>query len=369
MKILEIVGEINGGGVGAVVLNYLKHMDMSQIECDILAFRIEEVSNQLYEEEFRKLNVKVIFFDHRNCGYKEHFKEYDELLKHQNYDIVHCHFGIWSTPYLALAKKNKVGVRIAHSHIAKEEYSGLKRVILNCMKPILNFCVTDRFACGEAAGRYLWGKKKFYIMNNAIDLEDYKFSMDDRKEYRKKLCVDDDCILLGHVGRFCYQKNQEYLIDIARVLKQDKFNFKMILVGNGEDYNLINNRIKKNKLDDFVYTLGNRNDVSKLMHAMDIFLLPSRYEGLPVVAIEAQTAGLKCILSDDITEEVQILENVVSIKTENNINQWINEIEEFSLTSTYKRERCYVEIRSYGYDINCEGEKLRKVYSHLMQRK
>lgn len=367
MKILQIVGEINGGGVGAVVLSYLSHMNLTNIKCDVIAFRIKDRQHQLLENEFRDIGCNVIYMDHRNTGYVKHFRAFRRILEMGRYDAVHCHFGIWSTPYLLEAANLGIKIRIAHSHVANDEYGRIKQTLLNLTKPLLNCCVTDRMACGYDAGKYLWNNKKFVVLNNAIEIEKFQYNEALRKEYRSKFKIDEHSVVLGNVGRFSYQKNQWFLVHLYENLKKYSDNIKLILIGEGEEYKEIECYVKKKKLEESILLLGLRKDVAALFQMIDVFLLPSRYEGLPVVAIEAQCAGVPCVLSDKITKEVVIRKNLMMlpIEPENEcIETWGKKIVELVVNNSVydDRKRSGDEVRIAGYDIHAEAEKLRQFY-------
>ncbi|GHN40574.1 glycosyltransferase [Lactobacillus delbrueckii] len=361
IKVLEIVGTIDGGGVGSVVYNYLLHMDKSGLDIDILAFRNEKNKigePQFFENKFKDIGVNVIYIDHRNQGYKEHFKKYNSIIKSGKYDIVHCHFGIWSTPYLYIAKKNKVKVRIAHSHVAVPEYKGIKGVLLEHSRRLLNYVTTDRFACGEEAGKYLWKNKKFIVMNNAIDISKLKFDENKRKSVRHELGIRKNQICIGNIGRFCYQKNQSFCIDVLNDLRG--ISFSAVFVGDGEDVGKIKQKSKSCGLDNKIKFLGLRNDVPDLLQAIDILIMPSRYEGLPVVAVEAQTSGIPVIFSDHIASESKILSESTFLPIDN-IKAWTQEIKKLGNMKINRRDAWRSSVKS-GYDIDIQARWLKSYY-------
>lgn len=364
MKVLHIVGEINGGGVGSVVLNYMSHIDKKDMEVQILAFESSAKKEQLLQSEFEKNGCKVIYVKHRNQGYIKHFRQLKKLIRKEKYDIIHCHFGIWSAPYLFIAMLTGVKVRIAHSHVTMTSYSTRKQAILKLFYPLLQYAVTDKFACGRDAGRYLWGNNSdFYIMKNAIETEKFKFDMETRKICRKKLGIGEDTIVIGHVGRFCHQKNQEFIVEIADKMTRSYHNLLFVLVGDGEKVDYINEIIREKNLCDSFMLLGLRNDVNQLFQAFDVFILPSRYEGFPVVAVEAQTSGLHTILSDKITREVDLLSSTTYLGIEDGTDSWIHEIEKVIHKEVeINRSTCAEIIKNAGYDITDESEQLKQYY-------
>ena len=364
MKILHIVGEIDGGGVGSVVLNYMSHIDKKNMEVHILAFENSTKKEQLLQPKFEENGCKVIYIEHRNKGYIQHFRILKDLIQKEKYDVIHCHFGIWSAPYLFIALFSGVNVRIAHSHVTMSSYSPSKEKILKLFYPLLWFTVTDKFSCGRDAGRYLWGENNdFYIMKNAIETEEFKYDMETREICRRKLGIGEDTVVIGHVGRFCYQKNQEFIVDIAERMTKNYHNLLFVLVGDGEKFDYINEVIRERNLCDSFMLLGLRNDVNQLLQAFDVFILPSRYEGFPVVAVEAQTSGLHTILSDKITREVALLDSTACLDIESGTEPWVQEIEKVLHKEVeINRPSCAEIIKSAGYDITEESKKLKQYY-------
>lgn len=369
MNILEIIGELNGGGVGSVVYNYLSHMQLSDFNIDLLIFDSDSKDESKEIEKFVALGCNIIIISHRNRGYKKHFADFKTIIDKNKYDIIHCHMGIWSAPYLLISKIKGVPVRIAHSHIANEEYAGVKKILLKLFKPILRFSVTDKFACGIDAGKFLWGSLDgVYIMNNAVDVESFEFSKGKRDMIRNQLSIADDVYLIGHVGRFCYQKNQEFIIDIAQNI--DKYHKKCIfvLIGTGENLASVQRIIHEKKLEEKFLLLGYRNDVSAQMNAMDCFVLPSRYEGLPVVAIEAQANGLPILLSNKISSETKILEESKFLSINGNASEWCSYISKLSTPTWDRRIVAKAAIKKAGFDINLESQKLYCFYKGKNKR-
>ncbi|MDO5344495.1 MAG: glycosyltransferase [Lachnospiraceae bacterium] len=370
LRILQIIGEINGGGVGAVVYNYLSHMNRRDMQIDILAFGIDGVEEQLQESKFRDLGCRVFFLPHRNKGYRRHFSEYRRLIRDGRYDIVHCHFELWSAPYLAIARTEGVGVRIAHCHIAASEYAGMKARLLRLMRPMLSWGTTDRFACGKDAGRYLWKDKDFYVMNNAVDAEAFRYDRKIREKKRRELQLSDNTILVGCVGRLSEQKNPRYTLEIAEALARNQVNYKLIMIGNGELYDEVEQLIKSKHLQKYVSLMGLRQDVNEWMQAMDVFILPSRYEGLPIVGIEAQASGLFTLLSENVTPEVKLLSSVRVLSIQQDAGLWAEQIiKGYRLNAEADREKSIHDVVRAGFEINSESEKLRNYYWSLCSKR
>ena len=363
MRILMLAPGIDGGGVGKIVYDYVSHMNKDDIEIDILSFYESDRKKPFLHDAFLKLGCNVFYIEHRNKGLKNHFDEYRKVLKNGHYDIIHCHAGDWSFPYLYYAKKIGIPVRIAHSHITKNEYKGIKKILVSFLRLMLPSITTNRYACGIEAGKHLWGKKSFTIMNNAVDCSTFMFSENRRNRIRCELHISDNTIVLLHIARFCYQKNNEFVVDIANELKNKKQDFKVLCVGTGENLERVKAKVSKSGLTDCYEFLGLREDVPELMMASDIAVLPSRFEGLPIVSIEAQASGIPILMSDKISDEAKILDSAEFLDIDHGCQNWVERIIE--ITSNYKlidRVSACSIVKNAGYDISDESARLKGNY-------
>ena len=262
----------------------------------------------------------------------KYLKALEELFRKKHYRIVHSNVNTLSVFSLYAAKKAGVPVRISHSHSTSNPKEWKRNIIKNILRPFSKKYATDYFACSELAGRYLFGDKTFdqgkvKIIHNAIDLDKFKFDPDARKKLRKELGIDDKTIVIGHVGRFVQTKNHHFLVYAFKKYHNKNPNTKLLLIGTGPLEEKIKAQVKKHNLEDSVLFLGQRNDTNKLYSVMDIFCLPSLYEGLPVAGIEAQAAGLPCVYSDKVTIEADAANNTyyASIK---NIYSYLQTLEQ-----------------------------------------
>ena len=236
------------------------------------------------------------------------------------------------------------------------------------LRPFSKVYVTDYMCCSELAGRWLFGDKaydsgKVYLLNNAIDLDKFKYNKSLRKEKRKELGISDDTLVIGHIGRFVAQKNHTFLIDIFNELHKKNPSSLLLLVGQGPLMEEIKNKVKELKLNDSVRFLGQRNDVNELYQAFDVFCLPSLYEGLPVVGVEAQASGLLCILSNAMTKETKVLDITKFMSLNNTPREWADSI--LDDVKRYKIIDSSKEMRSKNFYIKEEAKKLEKYYLNL----
>ena len=279
--VAHIMGKWNGGGVESVVMNYYRNIDRNRIQFHFLC---DEDSTDIPYEEIEKLGGKVIVIPPYQKLFK-YQKELYRIFKENNYKIIHSHINALSVFPLRIAKKAGVPIRIAHSHSTSNKKEWKKNILKMILRPFSKLYANNYFACTEYAGKWLFGKKvverkELNVINNAIDLKKFEFNENTREDLRKELGIKEDVLVIGHVGRFMKQKNHEFFIDVfEKAIKQDD-NIYLILVGQGPLEDKIKEMAKEKGIEDKILFLGQRNDVNKLYQAMDIFVLPSLYEGL-----------------------------------------------------------------------------------------
>lgn len=364
IRVAHIIGKWLGGGVEAVVMNYYRHIDRSKVQFDFLC---DEDSTNIPYEEIEQLGGRVILIP----PYQKVFKYQKELIrifKKNNYKIVHSHINTLSVFPLRAAKKAGVKVRIAHSHSTTNKKEWKKNLLKQVLRPFSKAYATDYMCCSELAGRWLFGDKAYdsgqvYLLNNAIDLDKFKYNESLRKEKRKELGISDDTLVIGHIGRFVAQKNHTFLIDIFNEVHKKNNNSILLLAGQGPLMEEIKNKVKELKLNDSVRFLGQRNDVNELYQAFDVFCLPSLYEGLPVVGVEAQASGLLCILSNAMTKETKVFDITKFISLNNTPKDWADSI--LDDVKKYKRIDTSKEMTSKNFNIKEEAKKLEKYYLNL----
>lgn len=323
IRVLNIVPNMRAAGIETFIMNVYRNIDKNKVQFDFL---VHSAKREFYDDEIEKLGGKIYrlsFKDNKNI-----FKYISDLnnffKKHKEYTIVHGHMQSMMPLYLFIAKINGVKTRIAHSHNGNYEKT-LKGFILHLFSRIAKYFSTNNFACSDVAGKYLFGKSKYDIVYNAIDINKFIFNSKIRAEVRKKMNVENK-IIIGHIGRFELQKNHHYLLKIMDKLKEHK-NIVLWLIGEGKLEKDIKKYVVEKCLEDQIKFLGLRNDVNELYQAMDLFVLPSLYEGLPVVGIESRISGLNCIFSNEITSELKKNSHVEYIGiSKNDLNKWYDTI-------------------------------------------
>lgn len=367
IRVAHIIGKWIGGGVEAVVMNYYRNIDRSKIQFD---FFCDEDSTDIPFNEIQALGGKVILIP----PYQNIFK-YNKILKIElekgEYKIIHSHINALSVFPLRIAKKSGIQIRIAHSHSTTNNIEWKKNIIKSLLKPFSKIYATDFFACTEHAGKWLFGKSaykknKIFILNNAIDIKNYKFDSEKRKQFRERNNINSDTFVIGHAGRFVTQKNHEFLIDIFDKFYKKNKNSLLILVGQGPLQGKIKEKINNLKLEDKVLFLNQRNDLNELYSAFDLFLFPSLYEGLGMVIIEAQTSGCPCLVSTEVPRDVKLTDLVKFEDLNSNVDIWSYDI--MSLKKDSDREKYEKIMSKTQYNIITEAKKLENKYIELEEK-
>ena len=347
---------IDGGGVGKIIYTYVKYIDRTRFNVDVASLNSENGNVPFYYEDFKKICNNVYLLDKKN--YFKRFGQWRSILKSKKYDIVHVHLEEASSLYLLLALIYKVPVRIAHCHITTIpdlfSFKGFKRLLL----PLLYCVTTHKYSCGIEAGKRLWGKRDFVVMTNAIECEKFRFNQETRTLIREKLGIEDNVFVLGTVGRLHTQKNPFFIVDILGSLYKQNHKVQLIWAGDGPMRSEIEDVISAKGLSDNVHLLGNRPDIGSLLMAMDVFILPSLYEGLPIVGVEAQASGIPCLFSDKITDEIRLSDNCIFLPI-NNPHEWAIYIGKMK---RHTDQRVDEKISSTIYNISNAVKKLQNEY-------
>lgn len=360
VRVLQVFGIMNRGGAETMIMNLYRNIDRNKVQFD---FVVHHNVQGDYDEEIKSLGGRIYYVqDYKIINHLSYVSSWKKLLKeHPEWKVVHGHMYSIASIYLKVAK-NEGRYTIAHSH-STSNGKGLQSIIKSLYERPLKNTADYYFACSKSAGEWLFGNSvinsdKFEVLPNAIDVSEFVFDQDKRNLIRKKLGVENK-IVLGHIGRDDYAKNLEFLLNIIDNLVRINPNYMLLQVGEAKHNNNLQKYIVDEKLQDNVKFLGVRDDVADLMQAMDIFLLPSRYEGLPVVIIEAQASGLPCLISDKVTKEVGITESVKYISIENGVEDRVKTITKEKIHRNIGSEEI---IKEEGYDIKTTANWLEDYY-------
>lgn len=360
IRVAHVMGKMVGGGVEQVVMNYYRHIDRSKVQFDFL---VDADSKLVPRRQIEALGGRVFTIPPYQNVF-EYQKAVKSLFQGQGWEVVHSHINALSVFPLRAAKQAGVPVRIAHSHST----SGRGEYAKNALKAILRTqskrYPTHRFACSRLAGEWLFGEgSDFEVVHNAIDLNRFFFDATARAEARIGLGLDDEQFAIGHVGRFMAQKNHRFLIDAFSEVAKRCPDAVLLLVGTGEAMSLAESRAAELGIADKVRFLGQRGDVDLLYQAFDVFVLPSLYEGLCLVGIEAQAAGLPCILSDAITREVDVTGTCRFLPIDDP-DAWADAI--CGVERRDDAERFAIQVSAFAdYDIERQGDRLTEKYLSL----
>lgn len=338
------------GGITTHMINYLGQIDKA-IEKTATATILfdQEMIKQLQET-----GTNIIYMPDRKRNPLGYIRAMKKLIAKERYDVIHVH-GNSATMVLELqiAKKYGVPVRIAHCHTMQCGHPVIHRLL----KRQFESSYTKAIACSLKAGSWIFGEGNYWVLPNAIPCEKYYYQEEVRRAYRRELNLSDDTLLLGHVGYFCENKNQSFLVDLLAELKKT-VKAELVLIGQGEEEEFIKKRVKQQGMEDMVHFLGLRSDVNSLLQAMDIFLLPSKWEGLPLVLVEAQAAGLPCIFSDNVSGEACLLsDRCYQIPLD--LSVWIQQIE---VISRLQIDRADGKTVAETYDVKKLVPRLLEIY-------
>lgn len=306
IKVAQVIGKGNNGGVESMIINLYKFIDRDKIQFD---FFLENECVTINKENVKALGGNFYIIP----SYKHplrYMKVLTKLFKDNKYDIVHSNMNTLSFFTLRAAKKAGINLRIAHSHSTSNKKEKMRNLIKNILKHFSKIYSTDYLACGELAGKWLFGEKtynngKVLVVNNGVDYDRFKFNSLLRSEGRKFLDLNDEFVV-GSVGRMVEQKNQLFLIDVFSLIHKKIPNSKFVLLGSGPLESELRKKVHSVSLDNNVIFILNTDKPELFYNSFDVFLLPSLYEGLPVSAIEAQVNGLTCLVSNTISEDVAI---------------------------------------------------------------
>lgn len=359
IRILQVVNDMHRAGIETMLMNYYRNIDRDKIQFDFLTHRPYKSD---YDDEIISLGGKIYRAPRLYPqNYPQYFKWMSEFWKqHSEYKIVHSHIDSMSYLPLLTAKKAGIPVRIAHSHSIAIDMNYkffLKQLFRLKITSVANYYL----ACGEEAGRFLFKNQYFLVIPNAVDAKKFYFNKEIRIAKRQELGYDREFVL-GHIGRFSQEKNHLFLIKIFFELQKKDSNARLMLVGVGEKEQEIKSEVNKLKIADKVTFLGNRNDANELYQAMDVFILPSMFEGVPLVGIEAQFADLPCFFSDRVSEEVKFNNRSQFLSLALSPKEWAEAIIQ---QKGIMRNSEHASIVNSSYDIRNAHQILENLYSSL----
>lgn len=357
IRVLHVVTQMACGGLETMIMNYYRKIDKSKVQFDFLTHRpITEKKD--YDDEIQELGGKIYHISRLNPFSLSYRKELEKFFdEHKEYQIIHVHLDCMSGLVLKAAEKKGIPIRIAHCHSSSQDKNILYLIKLMYKKLIPRYA-TGLFSCGETAGEWMFGKnEKFIVLPNAIDTDKYVFSSSKREYMREKLGLPNDAFVIGHVGRFSEVKNHRFIIELSEKFLKKNENTYILLAGQGNLMGEMKKVVSEKGLDDSISFLGLRNDIPDIMQAIDVFILPSLYEGLPVSVIEAQAAGLPCLISKNVPLDCAITNLVTQVELD--IPKWENALNQ---VRSFKRRNTQEEIKNARFDIKENAIYLENYY-------
>ena len=364
IRVLHSVSNMDRGGIETMLMNFYRNVDRSAVQFDFLANKPQPGD---YDEEIRALGGRIFV----SPGFVN-WKKYEEFMtglfrEHPEYKIIHTHNGSLMLYALRAARKNGIPVRIAHAH-ATSVPPGLKNQVKKLMRPLIKYEATDYWGCSDAAGEFYFSKKRWesghQLIHNAINVDGFRFDPEKRAKIRAEYGLTDR-LVVGHVGRLAPQKNQKKLIEVFAEVRKKNPEARLVIIGTGELEAELKAYAKQLGVGDAALFTGVLSNVSDWYSAFDVFVMTSLYEGLPVVAIEAQASGLPCVLSDTITPEVKITDVVRFAPLGGSAASWADTVLGFEPAARVSRSD---ELRLAGYDIRYEAERMQNLYLALYNR-
>ena len=364
IRVLHSVSNMDRGGIETMLMNFYRHIDREQIQFDFLANKPDKGD---YDEEIKEMGGNI-FVTPGYMNYKAYLSYMTDLFKeHPEYKIIHTHNGSLMIYALQSAKKNNIPVRIAHAH-ATAVPVGLKNELKKIIRPLIKYVATDYWGCSNAAGEYYFSKRRWNnaneLIHNAIAVDDFTFNESKRAEIRRQYGLSDKFVV-GNVGRLAPQKNQKKLIEVFSTLHKIRPDSHLVIIGTGELEQKLKQQVAQLGLTDSVTFTGVLSNVNEWYSAFDVFAMTSIYEGLPVVAIEAQAADLPCVLTNTITPEVKITENMRFLGLNDDAQTWAKSILELQTNNRVARES---ELKNAGYDIQSEAKRMQNLYLDLYSK-
>ena len=356
LRVLHITEMLSAAGIESFIMNMYRNIDRNKVQFDFLVLRNQK---EFYDDEVKKLGGRKYYVHSKKNNtwmrILDEANQIEKFLKENHYDIVHIHYTTpLRAPYLLAAKKAGVGTRIYHAHSAA--ISGKSKL------KIIEWG-TDWFGCSRAAAEWIFPQKyvdsdKVKVVYNGIDTKRFKYNVEKRREIRAELGIADN-FLLVHTGRFIDQKNQGFVLDVFKVVKQKNPDAKMVFLGTGNLLNEIEQKAEMLGIKSDVFFLGVKENVQDYLSAADCYIMPSLYEGLPVAAVEAQCSGLPCVMSANITKEVALTKATCFLSLDESVDVWADEVLKYR---NFQRTDSSQEVADKGYDVLTVSKWLENFY-------
>lgn len=362
IRILQVVTSMNAGGIETMLMNYYRNIDRSKVQFDFLVHRKEK---GIYDDQIKKLGGKIYYFG-RFSNIFIYNKRVKNFLLESNYKIIHSHINQYSFFPLKIAKNNQIPVRISHSHqylTSNTSIKFMKKLLIYFCRYRLQNQFTHAFACSSQAGEWLFNRNKlFKVINNSIETKEYIYNREKAEKVIREFDLQDR-LVISHIGNFSTTKNYPFILNVFMEVLKKKKDAVLMLIGANQNNPEIEKMVEKMGMENSVIFTGVRSDIPELLQISNVFLFPSISEGLPVSLIEAQAAGVPCIISDTITREVKITDLVEFESLKSSPQVWGDKI--LMYANKNEKPNTSQSIVLAGYDINDNAKQLIDFYIHV----
>ena len=365
IRVLHVLGTTNLGGAESRIMDLYRHIDREKIQFDFL---IHTTKEGFFDQEIKQLGGKIYYLPsfrvYNYFAYKKACRDF--FTAHREFQAVQGHMPSKAFIYLPIAKKAGVPMTIAHARSAGVD-KGLKGWITKFIRRNLYRKCDYMFSCSDLAASAVFGEKQYkdgkvVFVPNAVDTKDFAPDEHMREKIRREYGLENSFVI-GHVGRFHYAKNHEFILDIfTEVLNQNK-KAKLFLLGDGPRRQEMEEKAAELGIKESVIFAGNQNPVAPYYQAMDAFLFPSRFEGMPGTVVEAQAAGLPCLIADTITKQVKVTELVTFLSLEQSAKLWAEQLNRIAAEQKIqKNAETEIDLSKTNYDVNYQVKQYEQFY-------
>lgn len=344
IRVLQIIGSLNMGGAESFIVNLYRNIDRNEVQFDFLLYDKPQGKN--FYDEVEKMGACIYYVPPKKKGLVRNYKSVKEIVRQHGYKVVWKHMdNCFSGIDIIAAKQGGARRCILHSHCTW--CLRFERMLHYLVRPWVNLFADERWACGNEAAKFMFGNRKYMVVNNGIELDRFCYREEIRNEYRTAYDLQNR-VVIGNIGRFDPAKNHGFMIDVFCEFYRQEERAVLVLVGEGELQDVIKERVRECGIEDRVLFLNTRSDTAELLQMMDIFIMPSKYEGFGIALLEAQATGLPCIASDRIPKQVNVTGQVEYLPLDD-VRQWVDMLQ--IMKKRGKKEDASVMIRKAGYSI------------------
>ena len=358
VRVLHLLQRMEPAGVQSFLMNLYRNIDKSKVQFDFLVHYKEQ---QFYDDEIESMGGRIyklsVREDYNLAWYRRQLRKF--FADHREYTVLHGHMETLSGIWMKEAERAGIPTRIAHSHTAGFG-KGPKAAVRQVFRRQYPLYATDLFACSKAAGDFMFPDRTYRLIPNAIDVQRYAFRTEVRSEVRAELGIDAGTFVIGHIGRFHRSKNQLFLLEIMSELSSLMRNCQLIIAGDGDERSAIEAKISELGINDCVRLLGKRQDACRLYQAFDTFVLPSYFEGMPLVGIEAQASGCPSFFSTGVSSETGITDLATFLPLDSGPRLWAQRIAGFH--SGNPRPHYAIEVSNAGFDVRGLARTMERFY-------